>query len=389
MNTIHIKRAVIVTLLALSFAGCGNKDKPAAATDAAAARVLAVRTQVATNRVFERRLTVQGTLEAKHFASVAARVVGNLDAVWVDEGDAVKAGETRLFQIDPVGLSNALSIAEQALDVARAGLKVAQAGADKTRAEARKVGLDYERYARLHKDGKISNNEYETADTMNQQAKAGIAVAEAQVDLAGRQVNQAEAALAIARKNLADSLALAPITGIVSRRSGEPGEQMAVGRTVLQIVDLGTIEAAAYLPAQYYPDITPGKTPFRLEVNGRPAGTHVVSYCSPTINPVLRTFEIKGLVENASGLAVPGSMAAITIVFETRLGIGVPTASLLTRGGRPVVFVVRDGKAVQVAVTTGFQNDAWSEILAGLKAGEPIITEGQTQLQDGEPVEVL
>jgi multidrug efflux pump subunit AcrA (membrane-fusion protein) len=82
-------------------------------------------------------------------------------------------------------------------------------------------------------------------------------------------------------------------------------------------------------------------------------------------------------------------MAAITIVFETRQGIGVPTASLLNRGGRPVVFVVRDGKAVQVAVTTGFQNDAWSEILAGLKAGEPIITEGQTQLQDGEPVEVL
>ena len=372
--------------------GCG-RGTPGAAGPAAAgatpAAALAVRAQAVTNRVFERQLTVQGTLEAKRFANVAARVAGNLDTIWVDEGDRVEVGTTPLFQIDPVGLSNAWTIAAQELDVARAGLQVAQANAARIRAEVRKVDLDFARYARLHKDGKVSDNEYETVETLHEQAKAGIAVAEAQVELATRQVAQAEAGLAIARKNLDDALTLAPISGVISRRLAEPGEQMAIGGTVLVIVDPTLVEAGAFLPAQYYPDVTPGKTTFRLELDGRPVGTHLIDYRSPTINPVLRTFEIKGAVDTASIPAVPGGMATLTIVFESREGFGVPSSSILIRDGRAVVFVIRDGRAVQTPVTTGFQNGAWTEIVSGLQAGDTVVTEGQTLLRDGQAVERL
>jgi RND family efflux transporter MFP subunit len=375
---------------AVLLGGCGgDSSSTAPMAGEETENVLAVRTHAVTNRLFERRLTVQGTLEAKRYANVAARVEGNLDAIWVDEGDLVKAGETRLFQIDPVGLSNAVVVAEQARDVARAGLAVARAGVERSRAEARKAALDFARYGRLHKDGKVSENEFETVDTLHRQAQAGLAVAEAQVELAGRQVQQAEASLAIARKKFEDSLVIAPITGVVSLRSGEPGEQMAVGRTVLRIVDLATIEAAAFVPAQYHPEVTPGRTMMRLSVNGREAGAHAVTYRSPVIDPTLRTFEIKGLVDNATGRAVPGNMADIALVFEARRGLGVPTASVLMRAGRQIVFVVRDGKAVQREVTTGWQNDAWSEILTGLEAGAQVVSEGQTQLRDGVSVQPL
>jgi len=381
--------ALLLPLASLPL-GCGRGQSQADAGPAQpAAAALAVRASIVTNRVFERRFTVQGTLEAKRFANVAARVAGNLDAIWVDEGDRVEAGKTPLFQIDPVGLSNAWTIAVQERDVARAGLQVAQATAARVRAEVRKVALDFSRYARLHKDGKVSDNEYETAETLHEQAKAGIAVAEAQVELATRQVAQAEAGLAIARKNLDDSLILAPISGVISQRQAEPGEQMAIGRTVLVIVDPSLIEAGAFLPAQYYPDVTPGKTTFRLELDGRPAGTHLIDYRSPTINPVLRTFEIKGAVDAATHSAVPGGMATLTLVFESREGLGVPPASILIRDGRAVVFVIRDGRAVQTPVTTGFQNGAWTEIVSGLQDGDTVITEGQTLLRDGQAVERL
>ena len=384
-----VSLALLLPLASLPL-GCGRKQAPAAEAEARpAVSALAVRVQVATNRLFERRLTVQGTFEAKRFANVAARVAGNLDTVWVDEGDGVEAGTTRLFQIDPVGLSNAWTIAAQQLDVARAGLQVAQAGTIKVRAEGRKVALDYARYARLHKDGKVSDNEYETAETLNEQAMAGIAVAEAQAELAARQVGQAEAALAIARKNLEDSLTYAPISGVVSKRQAEPGEQMAIGRTVLVIVDPSLIEAAAFLPAQYYADVIPGKTTFHLELNGQSAETHEIHYRSPTINPVLRTFEIKGIVNSQAFTAVPGSMATLTIVFESRMGLGVPPASVLYRNGNAVVFVIRDGKASQTIVTTGFQNGAWTEIVSGIQPGDEVVTEGQTLLRDGQAVERL
>jgi RND family efflux transporter MFP subunit len=195
--------------------------------------------------------------------------------------------------------------------------------------------------------------------------------------------------MAIARKNLEDSLVTAPISGVVSLRNAEPGEHMALGRVVLRIVDLETVEAAAFLPALYHPEVVPGKTLFRLGVNGRNAGTNTVAYRSPTINPSLRTFEIKGLVDTASGLAAPGAMADLTLIFETRCHPGVPTSAILVRAGKTIVFVAKDGKARQVEVTTGWQNDEWTEILAGLEPGQPVVTEGQTQLRDGSPVEVL
>ena len=370
---------------ALLATGCGKKEAAAADT----VRALAVRVQPVAARDFERRLTVQGTLEAQNFANVASRADGNLDAIWVDEGDAVVAGETALFQIDPVGRENARTIAKQNLAVAQASLTVAEAAARKTEAEARKATLDFERYERLHQAGKVSDNEFESAEVAHAQAKAGRAVAEAQVDLAERQVKQAEANLAIAEKNLADARILAPITGVVSARHAEPGEQMAVGKVVLRIDDLSVVEAAAYLPAQYYPEVEPGKTEFRLGVGGREAGAHVVAYRSPVINPTLRTFEIKGKVAAADGVAVPGQMADLTIVFETRSGLGVPSASILTRNGKSIVFVAQDGKAAAREVQTGLQNDAWTEIVSGLEAGESVVTEGQTQLRDGLAVDVL
>jgi len=381
-------KAILLPLLALAVlsAGCGKAPTEAAGD---AARVLTVRATPAAARTFERRLTVQGTLEAETFANVAARADGNLDALWVDEGDAVTADETELFQVDPVQRENNRTIAKQDLAVARAAQTVAEASARKSEAEARKARLDFERFERLHQDGKVSLGEFESADVARAQAEAGLAVAEAQVDLAKRQVKQAEAALAIAEKNLADARAVAPISGVVSARHAEPGEQMSVGKTVLRIEDPASVEAAAFLPAQYYPDVEPGTTTFRLAIGGRPAGEHLVTTRSPVINPVLRTFEIKGRLQDAGPLAVPGQMADLTLVFETREGLGVPSAAVLVRAGRTVVFVARDGAAAAREVETGLQNDAWTEILSGLEPGEAVVIEGQTQLHDGMAVDVL
>ncbi len=373
-------------LLAVFFTGgCGKKNDIAEES----IRTLSIRAMNVAPRTFERRLTVQGTLEAKHFAHVASRADGNLDQIWVDIGDTVVADQTALFQIDPISRENALTISRQDLAVSEASLVVAQASARQIQAEARKSTLDFKRFERLYKDSKVSLSEFEAAEVGNAQAEASIAVANAQVDLAERQVKQAEAALSIAEKNLADTKVFAPITGVISVRHAEPGEQMSVGKIVLRIDDLSVIEVAAFLPAQYYSEIIPGQTRFRLEISDQSAGEHYVTYRSPVIDTTLRTFEIKGLLENAGELVVPGQMADLMLVFESRENLGVPSPSILVRAGREIVFVAKDGIAVSREVKTGLQNDAWTEILSGLKPGESVITEGQTQLHDGMAVEIL
>ena len=121
MKIIRISPILFAALLAAALAsGCGKKTA-AARTEAAPA--LAIRAQAAAERTFERRLTVQGTLEARNYANVAARIDGNLEEIWVEEGDPVVAGKTALFQIDSVNRQSALAIAEQNLAMA---LKLAE-----------------------------------------------------------------------------------------------------------------------------------------------------------------------------------------------------------------------------------------------------------------------
>ena len=381
-----LQMIISVATMAGLAAGCGKKTQT---TETEKSTALTVRTQPVASRTFERSLSVQGAIETKVYANVASRIAGNLESVAVDEGDSVKAGETVLFQIDPASLQKELSIAEQTLEVAKASLDVAQATASAAEAEAKKAMLDFDRYKRLHEQGKVSDNEFEARDVQNTQAKAAIDVAKANVNLSERKVSQAAASLEIARKNLADSKVVAPISGVVSSRTAEPGEQMSVGKVVLRIEDLSTKEAVAFIPARYYPEVTEGKTQFGLVMNGRDAGLHTITYRSPTVDPALRTFEIKGKIAGEGDIIVPGDMATVKLVFETRQGLSVPTAAVVFRNGKNIVFVVENNQAVEREVAIGLENDFNTEIRSGLKAGEVVVIEGQSLLNNGRAVSVL
>ncbi len=381
-----------VALSAAAFVGCGGAEEEAKPEVTASASIQSVRGMAVkvAERTVENRLTVQGSLEAKIWANVAARVAGNLDAIWVDEGDTVVAGETKLFQIDPVSLSNEVVIARQAVAVAESSLNVSIASLESIKAAAKKSELDFDRYERLFKEGRVSANEFEKAETQNAQSEAQLAVGETQIALAKQQVEQAKAQLLITEKRLSDSLIISPITGVVSERMADPGEYIGGGQVVLKIVDLNTIEAGAFIPAQYYARVVPGKTAFRLSEHGRALGDVTVSYKSPVVNTTLRTFEIKGIVNRESAAsAAPGMMVDLTIVFDSRKGVGVPSGSVLVRDGKSVVFVVKDGRAAQRVVETGYQNDGYTEITKGLAADDLVIYEGHTIVREGQGVEIV
>lgn len=349
------------------------------------AAAIRVRTATAEPRVFESRITVQGSVEAKTRANVSARVPGNVDEIWVDEGDKVVAGETKLFQIDPVSLSNQVTIAERSLAVARSNSAVSEANYEKVKAEAAKVVRDYERYERLHKEGRVTDNEFEVFETQLLAANAGMNVARAQIELAKSQVEQSEAQLMIVRKALSDSLIIAPISGFVSSRTADPGEFVSAGEAIMTIVDTADLEAAAFIPAQYFGRIAVGTTELRLASDGVEIGKCKADYKSPVVNPSLRTFEVKGKIAG-NGEIAPGMMVDMTIVFEAREGLAVPTGAVLSRGGKSIVFVSANGKAVKREVRIGLQNEGYAEVLEGLSATDKVIVEGHTLVRDGSEI---
>ena len=69
--------------------------------------------------------------------------------------------------------------------------------------------------------------------------------------------------------------------------------------------------------------------------------------------------------------------------------IVVPTEAILTSNHVQYVFVVEDGAAKYVEVTTGLTGSGVTEVTSGLTEGEQLVTVGQAYLSDGDPVRVV
>jgi RND family efflux transporter MFP subunit len=362
--------------------------QPASPEQTEQQRIPVVTTQAVT-RDFQRILAVQGNVEAKNSAFVSPRIPGTLESIFVDEGDTVVADETRLFQTDDANLKENLEISRHNLTVAESSKNKSMASIEKTKADLHKAKLDYERFKRLLEKEAVTADMFEQQESRYLQLQAVEKLDIAELNLAAAKEEQARASLAIAEKNLADATIYAPISGKVSSRMLEPGEMGNPGMPVLRIDDTTVVEVAAFLPAQHYADITSGQTSMKIQVGGIDIGQHAITYKSPTIHPKLRTFEVKCLLTNPPQAVAPGAMAQVSVILESREGLGVPSAAIQQRGGNSVVFTVKDNVSHQVTVQPGIEMEGWTEIReTQLSENTPVVTMGQNMIEEGTPVVV-
>jgi len=339
---------------------------------------------------FERRIVLSGNVQAKNYALVSARIPGTLDEVYVDEGDQVVAGKTKLFQTDSLKLTKAVALARQGLVVADAALQETYARMEQAVADKQQVERDAGRFQQLASQKAISLQQAEQYDSRLKQAVAAVKEVQALIELSKAQLEQARLTLAIAEKDVEDALIIAPISGWVSERRIEPGERADAGAPVLKIEDLSVVEISVFLPEQFYDQVVPGKTAMRIHVGTTDLGSHTVSYRSPTVGARLRTFEARAVVSSPPAGVVPGRLAQVTVVLEARRAVGVPSAAIQQRAGAAVVFLAREGKARMVTVTTQGETDGWTEIASPeVQAGTPVITMGQDRVEDGNPIAVV
>ena len=90
------------------------------------------------------------------------------------------------------------------------------------------------------------------------------------------------------------------------------------------------------------------------------------------------------------GGLMSGMFADVTFRTDTAENtIVVPTEAILTSNHVQYVFVVEDGAAKYVEVTTGLTGSGVTEVTSGLTEGEQLVTVGQAYLSDGDPVRVV
>jgi RND family efflux transporter MFP subunit len=303
------------------------------------------------------RIVGDGSVVAWQELVIGAEAGGlRVAEVPVEEGEAIRAGQL-LVRLDDALLTAQRDQAEAAVAEAEAALRIAR--------------QDLARTVELSRTQSAPRQALEQRQATEAQAEARLALARARRDEA------------VAR--LAQARILAPVDGIVARRTALPGAVTQPGQEMMRLIRDGRVELDARVPELELAAIQPGQT-VRV-THGERAINGAVRAIAPTVSAETRLGIVHVALPPDSGLR-PGMFARAEIIADPAPRLTVPHSALLFRDGRPAVLVL-DGERVALRpVETGLRRDGIVEIAGGLREGERVVTAGAGFLRDGDRVRI-
>lgn len=263
-------------------------------------------------------LTLYGNVDIRT-VNMSFRVGGRLQSLTVDEGDAIKQGQT-LGQLDQAPYENALmqakanvATAQAQYDLMMAGYRaeeIAQAAASVKQAQA---AYDYaqsylQRQQGLWNRKLLSANDLENARSSRDQGLATLKSAQdklsqyragnrpQEIAQAKANLEQAQAQLAQSTLDLHDTVLTAPSDGTLLTRAVEPGSMLSAGSTVLTLSLTRPVWVRAYVDEKNLNQAQPGRE-ILLYTDGRPNKPYhgKIGFVSPTAEFTPKTVETPDL----------------------------------------------------------------------------------------------
>ena len=380
---------VIAVTLAVSLAACGRGEHASAprAREPVAVSVGSVRAVDTAER-----LEAGGVVAAAQSASVSSRIVATIVTVRVRAGDRVRAGQV-LVTLDA---QDAMALTQQARAGAVAADKaLAQARAERLAAQAehRLARAWQTRIATLHARSSATAQERDEAEARLDAAVARLSGTEAGIEGAEAQFASARAAVDVAAASESFTTIRAPFDGVVTERLTDPGNLAAPGVALLRIDSNGARQVVARVDEARAGYVHAGNR-VRVIVDGSDGPVRADSEVEGVVEEVARavgtdqrSFTVKVTVPDTV-TARSGSFARLVFKGALRRTVVVPTGAIQRQGQVSSVYVVQDGVARLRLIQVGPSSSAGVEVLAGLDAGESLVTSSPASLVDGAPVAV-
>jgi HlyD family secretion protein len=187
-----------------------------------------------------------GRLEATR-VMIAAKTPGRIAEILVREGDTVEAGQV-VARMDIRSLNAQLHQAEAQTQRARDAKSTAAALVTQRKSELELARKQYERSREAYEKGVGSKQDADVDLSKTETAAAGLASARSQVVEAQSAIQAAEAEVERLKVEIEDCSLVAPVHGRVQYRLAEPGEILAAGGRVIDLIDLTDVYMILYLP---------------------------------------------------------------------------------------------------------------------------------------------
>jgi multidrug efflux pump subunit AcrA (membrane-fusion protein) len=372
----------ILTLVAL--AACGGT--PPAETESAPRTPVQVEVEQLSVETIQQTVALTGVVRARRQATIAAQVMGAVLRVAVEEGQRVSAGQA-LIELDDQQLASSAAAARAMRDEADAAIAAGGQGVSAAEAQLALATVTHQRYETLLSKKSASQHEYDVAEAGLKAAQAALEQARANTAQAQAKRAQAESQLASAETMLGYAQITAPIAGIVTRRSVDPGDLASPGMPLLEIEQAGEYRLEAAVPESLISAIRVGQqVGVSIESLGESGPTQGrIAQINPTADDASRTFTVKVTMGSQSGLR-SGLYGQLLLPGGERSGLSVPSSAVVSRGQMQSVFTVEEGTARLRLVTLGELADGRYEALSGLTAGDRVVLD-PSGVSDGSPVE--
>lgn len=346
-----------------------------------------------------RSVVAVGRIEPLSKVEVKSKANGIIQALLVDEGDAVEEGQT-LVELDKEYLDAQVREARARFEAEEASLEVAVAAAARARIEAANPELefvrrDFERVQALVAEQVASpqaldeaEKHYQVSRNRKELLEAAARSADAQVTQARARVAAARAALDLAEESRRHATIRSPIRGVVLARDTEVGDAVSsilnLGSAATRIMMLGDTSSVYVEGEVDEADVG------RIQ-SGLPVRTTVESFSGETfagtvtrIAPMGRekdnvtTFEVRVSISNPQGKLRVNMSANAEIVLEDRRDTRlIPEAALVYDPQGKAFVQVRDAAektgSRRVPVKTGISNGQRTEVVEGVSEGTELV----------------
>ncbi|QQS48202.1 MAG: efflux RND transporter periplasmic adaptor subunit [Acidobacteriota bacterium] len=396
----------VIVVLAAAIVGLmkWRKAEPASANAVAEATVeppVDVMTVAAITRGLQRSVEAVGSLAADEEVIVAAQVAGELSQLNVDFGSYVTQGQV-IAVIDQRDAKLKVEQAEATLKqtMARLGMSGMKEGerydpgqnADVKVAKAALewARLDLQRATQLVEKGDVARSVYDQAMINHTSAQARY---QAAVDAVNQQlalVDQQRAALALARKNISDTVVRAPISGAVKEKLTSRGSYLPVNGKIVTLVRINPLRLRADIPEYAAGSVRIGQT-MNLNIESFPGKTYTgrVVRIGPSLSEQTRALTVEAEVSNPGNILRPGMFAKAQLITDKDAqAVMVPASAVVNSAGLSKVFVIENGKASERIVKTGVIDGEMIEIVEGVRAGDILATSNLSRLQQGAAVSI-
>lgn len=316
-------------------------------------------------------LNASGYVVAQRKAAVAAKITGRLVELKVEEGSRIKKGEI---------------IARLEAEDAVASRSQAVANVEQAQAELADATLQYHRNRELVKKDFIAKADADVSEARYKKAIAGVA--------------SAKAGLQSAQVSVDYSVLRAPFDAVVLTKNADIGDIVSplsaaasAKAAVVTIADMGSLQVEVDVSESNIGKVKIGQ-PCEILLDALPdkrfrGAVHMIV---PTADRTKASVMVKVRFADMDSRTLPEMSAKVAFLQrevspdEAAARTVVKPSSVVNRGDRKIVYVVRDGHAVETPVTLGSQIGDFIEVTSGVKAGEKIVAKPTDSVRNGSRI---